>query len=91
MSRSFRLFAPDGADDPSLGEWIQQVTDAINGLPQIVLFSGNTDASNLTGDPNLSALTADPGAIAMQFENSGLSVFWVKQSGSTTTGWVELA
>ena len=82
MVRRYVVNPPSDGSDSAFPLWAQQITDAINALPQLSVFSGN---------PNISGVTADPGALGFQNGDSTLSVVWVKTSGSTNTGWIDLA
>lgn len=66
---------------PTPTQWRYDVTDAINALPPTSTFSFTTPNSNVTGDP---------GTLGVNYA-SNVSVFWVKQVGSSNTGWVAIA
>jgi len=73
--------APPRTDDPALDAWLNAVTDALNGLPPLSVFSYTTPENNVSGIP---------GTIGANL-NSSVSVVWAKQSGDTMTGWVAIA
>jgi len=80
MSRRLRISAPPPAGGPD-ALWFQQVTDAINGLPNFSLSStSNGPESYVTGDSGM--LLIDVGSSA--------TTLWFKESGTTTTGWVAI-
>lgn len=78
-----RLTQPPATDDVKvLIPWIiQQLVPAVNALPAFSAFSWATPNSNVT---------ALPGTVGINYA-SGVSVHWVKVSGSGTTGWVATA
>jgi hypothetical protein len=59
--------------------WFQQVTDALNHLP-------NFSLSSTTNGPE-SQVTGDSGTILIDVGSSA-TTFWFKESGTTTTGWI---
>lgn len=58
----------------------QQVTQALNALPNFSSFSWSTPESNVT---------AQAPALGFNYA-SGVSVIWAKVSGSGATGWVAI-
>ena len=83
MPRRYVINPPSDSSDPAFPIWAQQITDAINALPQLSIFSGHPNEN--------SGVTANPSALGFQNGDSTLSVVWAKKSGSTNTGWIELA
>ncbi len=76
--RSLKVSSPPSSGNPSVDQWMREITNAINGLP-ISIFS--------TADgPNESAITAPQGFIGIEIGSSSTRM-WVKESGSTSTGW----
>lgn len=73
-----RLQQPPSTFTGDQAKWLQRLTDEINKLPPMSVFSG---------DPN-SAVTAGFGALGFNVGTSSVtSVVWVKQLGSSNTGW----
>jgi hypothetical protein len=71
-----RVLPPiDGGD-----QWSRDVTDELNSVPPMSVFSFTTPNSNVT------ALASTLGFN----QASASSVLWVKQTGSGNTGWVAL-
>jgi len=76
--RSFRVPAPPPTKDFAVKRWMDDVTNSINNLP-FSIFS--------TSDgPNQSAVTAPEGFFGIEIGSSSTK-FWLKESGSTSTGW----
>lgn len=81
MSRRLRISAPPPSRGPD-ALWFQQVTDALNVLPNFSIISTSAGPnSNTTGDP--SNIAFDVG--------SSVTKLWLKVSGTTTTGWSALS
>lgn len=78
MSRWLRLQRPPSTGNVDLDIWINQMTDALNSLPSFSI-------SSTTNGPN-SVVTGDPGTLLVDIGSSH-STFWVKLSGTTTSGW----
>jgi len=78
MSIRFRINRPPQVADHNLNVWFDQVTDAINQLP-------NFSMSSTTNGPN-SQVTGDSGTILIDVGSSA-TTFWAKLSGTTTSGW----
>lgn len=76
--RPFRLAQPPQSGNASVDAWMRDVTNVINGLP----FSFFSTANG----PNASAVTAPQGFIGVEI-GSSTTRFWIKRSGSTSTGW----
>jgi hypothetical protein len=78
-----RITQPPATDDVKmLIPWIiQQLVPAVNALPNFSTFSWPTPNSNVT---------ALAGTVGINYA-SGVSVHWVKTSGSGNTGWVATA
>lgn len=67
--------------DQALATWLQQVADAINGLPAMSFIS-------TTDGPNASNYSGDYGSIVVDVNSSSTTVYWVKRTSNTTTqGW----
>jgi len=67
--------------DAALQSWMRSVTEEVNKLPYLSVFSFSSPNSNVS---------AVAGTIGQNLA-SGVSVMWVKQVGSGNTGWVSLA
>lgn len=79
MSRRLRVSAPPPVGkDSYFNLWAQQVTDALNLLP-------NFSLSSTTDGPN-SYVTGDPGTLLIDVGSSN-TTFWIKLSGDSTLGW----
>lgn len=74
------LLIPD-SDDPALQAHVKGVVQAVNALPTMSIFSFSSPNSNVS---------ALPGTYGQNFA-SGVSVAWIKQVGSSNTGWVPIA
>ncbi len=72
------ISSPPQVEDAGLQSWLQEVKDAIDGLP----FS----TFSTSDGPNQSAYTAPEGFIGVDV-GSSTTKFWFKESGSTSTGW----
>ena len=82
MARRTRLSRPPFIQgNLELNRWLTQVHDAINDLPNFSIVS--------TTDGPESNQTADPGTLLIDV-GSAKTGSWVKQTGSGSTGWVEL-
>ena len=82
MARLTRLSRPPFIQgNLELNCWLTQVHDAINDLPNFSIVS--------TTDGPESNQTADPGTLLIDV-GSATTTTWIKQSGSGSTGWVEL-
>ena len=81
MAQRWRLSAPPLTPDPDLYNWLIQVQDALNLLP-------NLSISSTTNGPE-SNTTGEKGDVLLDV-GSAITGSWVKQTGSDTTGWVEL-
>lgn len=82
MSRRLRISAPPPAGrDPYFTLWAQQVTDAVNSLP-------NFSISSTSNGPN-SYVTGDSGTLLIDVGSSATTL-WFKESGDTMTGWIAL-
>ena len=68
---------PPSTGNAALDQWTRDVTSALNGLP-ISIFSTSTG-------PN-SFVTAPEGFFGVEI-GSGVTRFWIKQTGSSNTGW----
>ena len=80
--RSIRVPLPPASGDARVDQWTRDVTNSVNGLP-ISIFS--------TSDgPNASRVTSPEGFLGIEVGSSATR-FWVKNSGSTSTGWRALA
>ena len=62
-------------------QWQRDVTDELNLVPFMSTFSFDTPESNVTALPSCLGFN----------QASGVSVFWIKQTGSGSIGWVALA
>lgn len=81
MSRRLRIVAPPPANagDPSFRLWAQQITDAVNLLP-------NFSLSSTSNGPN-SFVTGDSGTILIDVGSSA-TTFWFKRHGDNNmSGW----
>lgn len=80
MSRRLRVSAPPPAGrDPYFTLWAQQITDAVNALP-------NFSISSTSNGPN-SYVTGDSGTLLIDVGSSA-TTFWFKRLGEgTTSGW----
>jgi hypothetical protein len=67
-------------NDPNLEWWMQQVKEAIEGLP--FSYFSTTDG------PNTSAITAPIGTLGIEIGSSGTKL-WVKET-APATGWAEV-
>lgn len=75
--RSRRIMSPPATGSVAFDTWLREVVGAINGLP-ISIFSTATG-------PN-SRVTAPEGFLGIEV-GSGVTRLWVKQTGSSNTGW----
>jgi len=72
---------PSSITDVALRTYLQQITDAVNTMPRLSVFSYSTPESNVTAStPTLGFNLA-----------SGVSRLWTKVSGDTSIGWNPLA
>lgn len=76
-----RVGLPPKAENPQVQRYLQSVADAVNQLPAQSVFSFSTPESNVS---------ANVGTIGINIA-SGVSVMWVKQSGTSNIGWVAIA
>lgn len=83
MSRRLRISSPPPASGHDIGFrlWAQQITDALNLLP-------NFSLSSTTNGPE-STITGDSGTILVDVGSSN-TTFWVKLSGTSNRGWASL-
>lgn len=82
MSRRLRVRQPPRVDDRQLADWMREVTDAINVLPNMSIIS-------TSNGPN-SAYTGNSGDIAVDIGSSA-TTFWVKRIGDgSMSGWSAL-
>lgn len=65
----------------ALRQWLQTLTDHLNTQPTFSVFSFTSPNSNVT---------ANAGTIGQNLK-SGVSGVWMKQLGSSNTGWVPIA
>lgn len=61
--------------------WFRDITDALNMLPPMSVFS--------FGNPN-SNLSAIPGTLGLNITSAATSKIWIKQVGSGNTGWTSV-
>lgn len=66
----------------AFASWAWSVTDALNTLPPISVFS--------FGNPN-SNVSAIPGTLGLNLNSANTSKVWVKAIGSGSTGWQSAA
>lgn len=76
-SRRLRVGRPPRTDNPALDAWLDQVADAINGVPDLTIVSGN---------PNTSGITGGVGTLAVNILSSATQRVWVNVRG-TSSGW----
>ena len=76
-----RVNLPPPAATAAERQWQRDITDSLNDLPTLSIFSFS--------DPN-SNFTAQSPALGFNLA-SGVSGLWFKQVGSSNTGWVALA
>ena len=72
------ISSPPQVEEAGLQSWLQEVKEAIDGLP----FS----TFSTSDGPNQSAYTAPEGFMGVEIGSSATK-FWFKESGSTSTGW----
>lgn len=78
---SQRVPQPPSSVTGDLGRWCQQVAGVLNAMPRMSYTS--------YADPNSSVTGAQGDALVNLA--SGVSAFWVKQLGSSNTGWTAVA
>ena len=79
--RSIGVSRPPPVSDPRLQSWMQDVTNALGGLP-ISIFS--------TSDgPNTSVVTATVPTLGLEIGSSSTKL-WVKTGVSSSTGWTDV-
>jgi len=76
--RPRRIPLPPPTGDARLDAWTREVAEAFNGLP--LSYFSTSDG------PNSSAVTAPEGFLGIEI-GSSVTPFWIKRSGSTSTGW----
>lgn len=79
MARLDRLYQPDLRAPNAIDRWAQDVTDAVNLIPNFSIIS------TVSGPE--SYVTADPGVIAFDI-GSSVTRWWGKYTTSGMTGWV---
>ncbi len=79
--RPRRLPLPPPSGDPRVDQWMNEVASAFNALPLSVFSTSD--------GPNESRVTAPQGFLGIEIGSSDTR-FWVKESGSTSTGWASL-
>ncbi len=78
---ALRLGPPPSSGNRALDTYLRDLTDAVNALPALSVFSYNTPESNVTASaPTLGFNLA-----------SGHTQVWLKASGDGNTGWVSVA
>jgi hypothetical protein len=78
--RPLGLAYPPAVEDPNLQHWMQQVHDAIQGLP-LSYFS--------TSDGPESSVSAPIGTLGIEI-GSSTTKLWIKETGLGSTGWAEV-
>jgi hypothetical protein len=76
-----RIGLPPKGENPQVQRYLQSMADAVNRLPAQSVFSFSTPESNVS---------ANVGQLGINIA-SGVSVLWVKQSGTSDIGWVAIA
>lgn len=79
--RPLKVPLPPSSGNASVDAWMRDVTNAVNGLPLSVFSTSD--------GPNQSAVTAPEGFIGIEVGSSATRL-WFKNSGSTSTGWVQV-
>jgi len=78
MARRTRVTAPVPRIGAGFEHWAEQVSDALNVLPNFSIDS--------TSNGPESVITGDSGTILVDIGSSN-TTYWAKLSGDTTTGW----
>ncbi len=81
-----RVSPPPPVQDKDMGQfhWERVVTDEMNRLPSLSVFSFSTPNSNVTANPSTLGFNLGTNVA------SSVSALWIKQVGSGNTGWAEL-
>jgi len=72
---------PPAVSEPALAAWLQEISEAIEGLPFSYFSSSD--------GPNTSGVTAPIGTLGVEIGSSGTKL-WIKRSDGTT-GWASVA
>lgn len=82
MSRRLRVNAPPAGSNAGFNAWAQQVTDALNLLP-------NFSLSSTTNGPE-SQITGDSGTLLIDVGSSATTLWFKRHGNGNTSGWSAL-
>lgn len=82
MGRVFRVDDPKSSEQTHIYEWCREVCPQFNELPEFTLSSEATTPEGV--------INGQPGHVLVNVSSDGTGSVWQKQSGTTSTGWVEL-